>query len=103
VDPTRTRADDRDLRPLEAFTLLFILPAVCVALSWLVVSALDPVDGPLLILFVAPALLAGAASRAVGAALDVARSTAWSFALGSGAIAVVLALIALGFVVAGND
>ena len=95
------------MRPVAAFALLFLVPTVSLALSWLFVVGLDAWDFAVpgaLVLVVAPPLLAGAVSRWVCSALVVARSTAWSFALGSGGIAAFAALAAfVAFFSAGSN
>jgi hypothetical protein len=107
VESARQPVNGGDLRPVAAFSLLFLVPAVSVALSWLVVVELDLWDFAVpgaLVVVTAPPLLAGAASRAVCSALRVVLSTAWSFALGSGAIAAVTSFAAfLAFFSAGAD
>lgn len=78
---------------MAAFSLLFVVPIVSVALGWLVGWALDLLGLTIpaaVVLIAVPPLLAGAVSRAVCSARGVAPSTTWSFALGSGVIALLI-------------
>lgn len=108
VTSKRQPIEGRGLPSGMAFSLLFLLPTLSVALAyWLVLGPLgwsvgDGAAGPLVVLF-APTLVTGVLSHTACSSIRVDGSTARSFVLGPIVIAVVLSLLAGATLVASGD
>jgi hypothetical protein len=90
---------DGDLRPVVAFSVLFVVPALSIAL----VAALASSDvlgrGPFLFWMVLPGLISGSIALWASLRSGVQKSTAWGFSISAALIAVIFAFFALAAVI----
>jgi len=97
----------RDLSGPAAFSLIFLIPLLSVALVEAVLVSLDPDWSEQALWFIVlapPALLSAAASLSTCSRLRIERSTTWSMVFASALIALFLALLGtLGLFVSVGD